>query len=97
MKKVILITAMLLMSTPAMAATIDEMCTGYSNLAAQVMGYRQSGIPFTTVYNNISDKFKPIVVMAYEEPAYFSPEMKQRAKVDFSNEFMRGCLKSNQE
>ena len=96
MKKIIL-ACILLMSTPAMAATDAEVCTAYSSLASKIMGYRQSGVSFSTLYSAVSDQFKPIVTMAFEEHAYYSPEMQNRARIEFGNTFMRECLKANQK
>jgi len=93
MKKIIFMCMLLLISSNAFAEDTTELCTQYSTLASQIMGYRQDGNSFSSIYAIVPKDYQSIVIMAYEEPRYYTKEMQDRAKVEFGNTFMLTCIK----
>jgi hypothetical protein len=88
-----------LMGSPAVAQTDQdvEFCTGYGNLAADIMTHRQNGTPISTVLGVINEdetEAKAMVMEAFGGTRFHSPSGKQRAVDDFRNDIELRCLQS---
>ena len=70
-------------------------CTSYAELAQTVMGARQAGVPLAKLLETSTnvEAFSGLFMMAYEYPAYHSPEMQEKTISDFyASEFI-ACMK----
>jgi len=70
-------------------------CTRYAELAQQVMKARQVGVPLGDLIKTSTnaDLFTPLFMLAYEYPAYHSPEMQEKTISDFYASGFIGCMK----
>ena len=78
--------------------TIDETCGVYHTMAAAVMTSRQNEVPLSKVMAFFSDApegsrgiINGIVMAAYEEPGYSTPEFQQKATDEFANRVTLEC------
>lgn len=97
MKFIALVTA-LAFATATQAQQTDDPCQGMGLLAAEVMTYRQMGTP-------LSDLMRPLpkdgsvqlliemILIAYEQPTYSSPEFQQIAISEFRNTWEVECYR----
>lgn len=70
-------------------------CTRYAELAQTVMKARQAGVPLAKLLETSTnvEAFSGLFMMAYEYPAYHSPEMQEKTISDFyASEFI-ACMK----
>lgn len=89
----------LMMCAAGGAVSADESklvrCTGYAELAQTVMKARQAGVPLAKLLEASTnvEAFSGLFMMAYEYPAYHSPEMQEKTISDFyASEFI-ACMK----
>ena len=98
-KTIIAITlAAVSFSAGAEDMTPDEMCGTYHDMAEAVMTSRQNEVPLAKVMAFFSDApeeardiIDGIVMAAYEEPGYSTPEYQQKAAAEFANRVALEC------
>lgn len=110
MKKLILAVSVVvpsLMSVPASAQSgVVSECASFGELAAMVMNARQDGFKFQDVIrsmeNSVKDldddekrMYKNIVIRAYNEPKYTTPEFKAEAVSSFEETHTMACINSS--
>lgn len=103
MKKTIAITS-LIIATVAHAddktgPTNDDVCRAWGSLAAKIMELRQDEAPLSRALElagsgEQNEITRNIVMKAYEQPAYQSPNNQKRAVDTFRNQIELGCFKS---
>jgi hypothetical protein len=99
--KALLLAAVTTTTAAGLEPTPIEFCTGIGNMAGAIMEARQMEIPMSevmTVFSSSteSDQFyREVVIKAYEQPAYSSPEIQQRAVSGFRNAWEVECFKAS--
>ena len=101
MQTIIAITlAAVSFSAGAEDMTPDEMCGTYHDMAEAVMVSRQNEVPMVKVMAFFSDApegardiFNNIIMAAYEEPGYSTPEYQQKAAAEFANQVTLECYR----
>ena len=70
-------------------------CAGVSQLARSIMQARQVGASMEQSMAIAKDDamIRSLVIKAYDEPHYATPEMQERAAGDFADQSMLACLK----
>lgn len=78
----------------------DESCKAMAFLAKQIMAGRQAGVPMTKAIdlskneNQTVEKVSRLfVIAAYEEPAYSTKAMQEKAINEFENKMYLPCIK----
>lgn len=96
MKKLIALTALLTSCAPVIAATPDPLCTQISEVAALTMKNRQNGVTLAKALPMAGDSKLPqrMVIDAYQQGAYSSPDNMIRQQQDYANEWMLDCLRN---
>ena len=88
-------------STTAVEPTPIEFCMGIGNRAQAIMEARQMEVPISELMSifpeqDANDQFyREVIIEAYEEPAYLSPEAQQRAVSGFRNTWETECFKAS--
>ena len=81
--------------TPLTAET--DTCKLLGDVAETAMDRRQEGVSLSTLMGVIDgDLVKSIIILAYEQPRYSSPEYQRRASEDFRNDVEAACYGANQ-
>jgi hypothetical protein len=104
MKKLLCIICFCLLTISATYA--NDNCYNVSDVAQTIMKARQENIPLKSMLellDRVDDSkyegqqakkyIKDIIIDAYSRPGFSAESNKQRAIVDFSNEYMIKCLK----
>jgi hypothetical protein len=76
--------------------SIDEFCTNVATLAGKIMEGRQDGVLMEDMFKVFGPEdrmFRGMVVAAYEQSMYSTPVIKNRAILDFRNDWFRSCIK----
>ncbi|MBX7274617.1 hypothetical protein K2E96_01920 [Pseudomonas sp. ERGC3:05] len=80
----------------------DSACNAMATLAKSVMESRQSGMPMTKAIGLINSENKEVanltrklVIAAYEEPAWNSKALQEKATNDFQNRIYLPCIKGS--
>lgn len=96
MKKLITLTALFVISAPAIAATPDPLCTQFSELAALTMKNRQNGVTLANALPIAGDSklLQRMVVDAYQMQPMQSPQNMIRQQQEYANEWMLDCLRN---
>lgn len=78
----------------------DSRCASVAFLAKQIMSGRQAGVPMTKAIETSKNDNKTVeklsrllVIAAYEEPAYGTTAMQEKAITEFENEIYLPCIK----
>jgi hypothetical protein len=88
---------------PSFAIADDkaDMCASLSDMARSIMGARQNGAAMSEMIKiaqntdpKLVDLVSSIVVAAYDEPRFSSPEYQREAVDDFGNAVYLTCFKS---
>lgn len=76
------------------ASASQDKCFELSGLVQSIMDARQRGMPMQQVLTILKGEpsVTPIVIEAYKVPHFGSPQFKQRAVTEFTNEFLVTCL-----
>lgn len=104
MKKLILVSMMVLMCSPIVWAD-DDQCAIVAETANLVMTLRQGNVPLKRVLDlaaidNSGDtlKFMRMVTLdAYDEPLWATKVSKEQAVIMFENKWYRMCIDQNFE
>ncbi len=90
MKKVLLITALLL-STPALAEDNGLDCEKVASIAGSIMDIRQHGAPMSEVREKLGKPWYGIITEAYKENRWSTERNKKRAAQDFRTRYELAC------
>lgn len=98
MKKLIAMTAAIVISSAVIEAHAVEPanCEEISGLSKSVMHARQDGIGMVKVME-VAEGFplmEEMVIAAYDQPAYSTPEIQRRTIRDFADEWYLACIKA---
>lgn len=91
----VLILAVALLSTAAIAQAEEDNCLIIEDYARTVMDARQGGISLKDVMGttNEHDKLGPqIIIAAYNKPHYMTERIKDKTINDFANDIYLECL-----
>lgn len=100
MNKLLLATTLLLSSTSVFAGDVNKKCEYIHEFSSDIMKYRQQGASIVKVMemvNEVNSKLSPLVIEAYNEYHYPSPEYQQRAITKFANDQALKCYESPEE
>lgn len=94
MKKTILALA-LIASMPA-TAQVSEFCKEINEISETIMKKRQNGVQMIALLNIAGDNeiVKKIIMDAYDVPMYSVEANKEREIVNFANQWLSACIKS---
>lgn len=88
------------MMLSSLASADDKSCEAMAFLAKQIMAGRQAGVPMTKaieISKNDNEKIEKLsrllVIAAYEEPAYGTKSMQEKATNEFENKIYLPCIK----
>lgn len=80
----------------------DSACNSLAALAKSIMSSRQAGVPMTraielisTDNKQVADVSRKLVIAAYEEPAWGSKAMQEKATTEFQNKIYLPCIKGS--
>lgn len=98
----ILCIAMISLPITSFAEVTEGTCPSLGDAAAAIMTSRQNEIPMSnvmkTVLSAIPDEsapvFRSIIMMAYDQPSYRTPDNRKRAIDEFRNEIENACYKA---
>jgi glucose-6-phosphate 1-dehydrogenase len=104
MKKILAIAA-LLFSTSALADKKQDntsLCKTFSSIAVQIMTARQEGVPLVDLLEiaaqgkskDLNVIAKKLVIAAYEEPRFKTPQNVQRTIDKFRDQVTLDCVKN---
>ena len=96
--KASIITAALLLQTPAFATPDKAYCEAVHRVATAIMESRQIGIPVTKMASTsksaeVRELSDSLVLRAYAEPRYVTKSVQQDAVIDFANDAYMRCMK----
>lgn len=88
---------LMLLAALSMTTNVNDLCKSYGELAQTIMIGRQNQVPLTEILEiaKVNEDATNIVMMAYKQPAYSSPEMQMKAVREFRNDIELECLMSN--
>ncbi len=101
MKTTIALIAALAMTTPAYAQdepTAEEWCAQIALMAESMMKARQGGVSLQTVLDIVAENMpsaRDLVIAAWDEPRYSTPQIQQRIIGDFRDRAHLDCLRGN--
>jgi len=102
MKKLILITTLLLSFNINAQATKMDYCNNLASVAESTMTTRQSGVSLSNqlailegIDKDIKKIFQAIILEAYETPQFSGEKYRKRAVVNFQDSILLRCLKQN--
>ena len=105
MKKLLLLAALTASAAQAKEADWFQVCAPFSTISGGIMEARQVGVEMQELIAAVSevDKGKEqsemtkdmikVVIAAYEQPRYESPERQRMMVTDFKNEWFLKCTK----
>ena len=102
MKKIVLVLALAMISSPAKSTANDELCETLGVMAAGIMAKRQADGMYGEMMRaaKVPDAFSGVlqimVEQAFEEPRYYSREYIEIAVAEFSNGWARACYRSGE-
>lgn len=89
-----------LFTSPSLVRADDKNCEAMAFLAKQIMAVRQAGVPMTKAIELSKDNNETVekisrlfVIAAYEEPAYGTKVMQEKAINEFENKMYLPCIK----
>jgi hypothetical protein len=90
------LSALLVFSAGTPAAAEESECAIIGDIAATVMRLRQAEHPISAlmVWAAEDGLMRAIVLDAYNQPGYVTPEAQQRAEAQFANRVVRACYAS---
>lgn len=97
MKALALVAALLTTPTaPAPAQDAQQFCVSLGEIATRVMVMRQSEYLMSELMATVpegaaADLFRDIIMSAYEQPSYSTPEHQQKAVQEFRNAWELQC------
>ena len=99
MVRLILTTALVLIGALSIAEAEEVNCTIIGDLAEKVMSMRQKETPMSSMMAAVpegSEAFRAIIIDAYEQPSFSTPDNQQGAIAEFRNEWELQCYKMGQ-
>jgi len=103
MKKVVLFSAFMVLTSPVMAADYMEKCMLASKTAKTIMKARQVGVPASELLaafqKNGSDIpiVRDMTIQAYAQPRFSTVEYQQRAVEEYGNSWLVKCMRVYQK
>jgi hypothetical protein len=95
----IITVSLTLLASPITAEEMD--CKAWHGLAETIMGARQEGVALPKMMETansgvpaVDEAAKKLLLMAYEQPHYSTPENQKRAIEDFANQVSLECYKA---
>lgn len=81
---------------PPQSNTKEETCNNVSTLAHNVMKGRQTGMALSEMmkHSQGEDWIKELMIDAYDEPRYSTPEYQQRTITEFANTYYLRCFRN---
>lgn len=78
---------------------VDALCASMGLSASIIMEARQRDVPMSTLLTAISSESprRNVIMMAYQTPAYRTPEMQRQAIAAFRNRIELICYQSRRE
>ncbi len=95
-----LAVGLLLAGSAHAAPSMDpqDVCGSFYGIAETVMRVRQSGAPMPDLIGSVDgsyaqERLEAIIIMAYDEPRYDTPQYRRSAVGDFADDMYRRCLR----
>lgn len=97
LKTLIITLAFASQSLAAETEATTDTCKILGDLAETIMDRRQEGVALSRLMTITDEDFiKSIILLAYDQPRYSSPEYQRDASRDFRNAIETGCYQANQ-
>jgi hypothetical protein len=99
MKLILILSAFISFSTPALADVRQDFCNSTTELGINIMTARQLGMPLERILDSVAavenqaaePLVKAIIADAYAMPIYDSAEAKQLAIISFASQLNEAC------